>query len=209
MRLVSEQANLSEDERGAVEELSRRPWRMIVWRNSFRTILQAWPLLLILVAFALGGSWAPPKAGPEYFSAAAQVIPVLLLALAVESRMFSFEALFKIEPAPFLSPAMRTALPSMIGPDLKPMSTWILGFDTVMGWVNGALYALSTLIAGVGILVLLSLSEWECLRFLASSDDSADPRDVSSGILAGLVGIGLIALVGRVRQAQAPSGSAV
>jgi hypothetical protein len=201
--VVENLADLSEDQRQTIETLRRHPWRLLAWGNSFRLIFRVWPLFVIVIAYGLGSDWAPATAGEAYFSAAAQVIPVLLLALAVESRMFSVGALFVIEPAPFFSSDMRAVLPMVIDDEHRWMLKWALLGDTAVGWINGVFNALGTLILGIGVLLLLSLSEWDCLSFLASPSAAQDPASVSGGLLAGLVGVGLIALVGRYQQSKA------
>jgi hypothetical protein len=49
------------------------------------------PLLLGLVAWLAGLIWAPSQAGTEFYAACAQVIPVLLLALAIEVRLLRID----------------------------------------------------------------------------------------------------------------------
>jgi hypothetical protein len=43
------------------------------------------------------------------------------------------------------------------------------------------------------------------LRILASTEPRHDPAEVSGGILAGLVGVGVIALIGRAEKETAES----
>jgi hypothetical protein len=202
MGVMDDNEHLTDEQRRAIEKLERRPWIMIAWPGPFRLLLQTWPLLTIVIAYVLGGDWAPADAGHDYFSAAAQVVPVLLLALAVESRLLSFSTLFKIETTPFLSPEVQTFLETVTDERQRRVAATILRLDRVMGWVHGAVNALTALLVGVMVLVLLSLAEWDCLQFLALPADRHDPAEVSGGILAGLVGVGLIALFGRQEQAQ-------
>jgi hypothetical protein len=82
---VVDRAELTEEQHQLIAKLRRRPWSLVARPGPFRLALRTWPLLAIALAFALGSEWAPSTAGHEYFSAAAQVIPVLLLALASAS----------------------------------------------------------------------------------------------------------------------------
>jgi hypothetical protein len=186
--------DLTAEQRELLEDIARRPWTLYtpVLIAFLRFWLRILPLVAILAAFVLGASWAPNQAGKGYFSAAAQVIPVLLLAMAVESQLLSFGSLFKVEPQRKYSAPTREAM--------KKTGGWIVGValrvDSAEAWYVAVSNALTALMSGVAVLALLSFAEWDCLRILASGD-AADPELVSGGILAGLVGVRVIALMGR------------
>lgn len=50
------------------------------------------PLLIVIVALPLAFELSPSRAAEPFYSAAAQVIPILLLVLALEVRMFRLSA---------------------------------------------------------------------------------------------------------------------
>jgi hypothetical protein len=188
---------LEDKQREMLETLTRRPWRLVSLA-PIRLLARSLPLLAILIAYALGVSWAPERATNDYFSAAAQVIPVLLLALAVESRLLSFRSLFRVQPAPILTPLYRDFMRAAAGETEHRALTVAFWLDDVWGWILGVSNAFSGLAVGLAVLLLLSLAEWECLRNLAAEGRRpADPSAVSGGILAGLVGVALIALMSR------------
>jgi hypothetical protein len=194
-------ADLTDEHREILDRLERRPWLMFAplatLRILLRVALRLMPLTIVGLAYGLGTTWAPSQAGKDYFSAAAQVIPVLLLALAVESQMLSFRALFVFQPMPLYSPRYREVL-EITGANEDWMLRAALWLDESMGWLTGWLNAATALLGGLAVLFALAQAEWECLSILASlGDGKQDPARVSGGILAGLVGVGLLALIGR------------
>jgi hypothetical protein len=193
---------LTEEEQRLLEDLAQRPWKPYghVLISTAQLLLRFLPLAAILVAFVFGLSWAPDEAGQAYFSAAAQVIPVLLLALAVESRLLSFESLFWVQPTRVYSEALRGA---MRKGGNRLMIGVALSLDSATAWLQAVVNAATLLASGVAVLAVLSFAEWECLRVLAAGG-RADPEVVSGGILAGLVGVGVIALIGRAKNGDSP-----
>ena len=194
-------ADLTEEQREILDRLERRPWLMFAPLATFRILLRfivrLMPLTIVGLAYGLGTTWAPSQAGKDYFSAAAQVIPVLLLALAVESQMLSFRALFVFEPMPLYAPRYREVLKITGAHEVWTVRA-ALWLDESIGWVTGWLNAAAALLGGLAVLFALAQAEWECLSILASlGDGKQDPARVSGGILAGLVGVGLLALIGR------------
>jgi hypothetical protein len=194
---------LTEAERRLLQDIVQRPWKPYgaVLISTAQFLLRSLPITVILAAFVFGAGSAPDEAGQAYFSAAAQVIPVLLLALAVESRLLSFESLFRVQPTRMYSEALREA---MRKGGKRLMIGAALSLDSAMAWAAAVFNAVSLLASGVAVLAILSFAEWECLRVLAAGD-RADPYLVSGGILAGLVGVGVIALIGRAKNATTPS----
>lgn len=194
---------LTEEEQRLLQDFAQRPWKPYgaVLISTAQLLLRSLPITVILAAFAFGASGAPDEAGQAYFSAAAQVIPVLLLALAVESRLLSFESLLRVQPMRMYSEALREA---MRKGRKRLMIRAALSLDSAMAWLSAVVSAVSQLASGVAVLAILSFAEWECLRVLAAGD-RADPDVVSGGILAGLVGVGVIALIGRAKNGTTPS----
>jgi hypothetical protein len=204
------EASQTEERHEAFRGVLRQPWQFFVpvamLRVVLRVLIRALPLLLIIFAYGLGMSWAPSEAGKDYFSAAAQVVPVLLLALAVESQMLNIRSLFVFEPMPLYSAENRQAMETS-GATPRWMVRAVFRFDTVVGWFNGALYAVMPVGVGLAVIGALVYAEWRCLGILASiGDGKRDPELVSGGVLAGLVGVGLLALFGRRERDSAPTG---
>ncbi len=183
--------------------LGRALWRLYAYwwlagtRLSVRMLVGLWPLFLLLATFQAGVEWAPASAGREFFSAAAQVIPVLLLALAVESRMFRLRRFTRHPTELTLSEPAQEAW-RVVQRRAPPLAA-LLG---VLANGSKPIMRHQTLIIGVlyggALLFLLVIAEWHCLSVLASitEEQTHDPSLVSAAILSGLVGVGIIALVG-------------
>lgn len=182
--------------------------------GTWRWLLLLGPSAAVAVAWVFGIARAPDGARQAYFEASAQVIPVLLLALAVESRFLRIlspselpsRSMSALDPA-MHDRAMRRAIPPEYHEIWERAYQQLMDSEearNVVRWlkVAAAINAVRRLItagAAVSLIVLvLVVAEWECLRSLATmrADDSRDPGLVSGGILAGLVGVGLIALLG-------------
>jgi hypothetical protein len=58
------------------------------------------PLVIALAAPSLIDNWMPNRAGEAFYSAASQIAPVLLLALALEIRVFGLRAI-PVRPHPY------------------------------------------------------------------------------------------------------------
>jgi hypothetical protein len=156
-----------------------------------------WPLLLLLVAFFVGAEWAPGDADREFFSASAQVIPVLLLALAVESRMFRLRRFIRPPADITISDdaqeawrvvQSRSPLLSTVFKRLAEISKTLMRYDIL---IAGVIYSAM-------LLVMLAWAEWYCLSVLASLEEGGkrDSAFVSAAILVGLIGVGIVALLG-------------
>jgi len=161
------------------------------------TLIRLVPLWLILAAYFGGSVWSPKAAGHDYFAAAAGVIPVLMLALAIETRILRFRWLVSFRPVSILPAYVYGILNK--APDTQATKTVALlrKVDTGFAWLREG-YRVSQVVGlAVVVLFLLGLSEWSCMNTLASiGDHTRDPSVVSAGVLAGLVGVGIVAIVG-------------
>jgi hypothetical protein len=211
---------------------SRSPWRTLGHeaRGRLRVTLNAWlafvPPVIVILAFVLGSAWAPPTARRSFFEASAQVIPVLLLALAVESRYLRVR---RARPIPPLLWDLRELL-TVMGAGLAPeeRAVWearIADLSTsaetrrymrvnaffagVWKWGSVVQRQLTAVLSAALVVLFLGLAEWTCLEALAAMDDDTATREpslVMGAILAGLVGVGVIALFGPGgREPEAPS----
>jgi hypothetical protein len=142
--------------------------------------------LLGKFAFAVGAIVAPVAAfvvtsllvdghaKQEYFEAVSQILPVLLLALAVEQRYFS-----RRQPAPE-------------SPIQVELAGYRLDDRSLARWYTRAarVYALIVLAA-------LGLGEWVAVEVLATGRSSADNLELTAGSLAaGFTALIVSALVG-------------
>lgn len=185
-----------------------------LFASGRRWFLFLGPLMLVVTAWLLGLTLAPNGAHQSYFEASAQIIPILLLALAVETRFLRIPRpselpdrhVSSLDPA-VLNRVMKRAIPSQHHPEWERQFRKGLDTETgakMMRWakVLGAIGVVRRLLtagsAAALVVVSLVVAEWECLQALAvmGSDDSRDPVLVSGGILAGLAGVGLMALLG-------------
>ena len=137
-----------------------------------------WPALFPYVGALVAFILSPAEATAEFYSAAAQIIPVLLLVLAVELRFFRVDM-------PDLSAA---APPS--GMDLASVQAWerrLRSSEVVRG--------IRTLIS-IGTLAILTLGEFVALHPLTQSDDAAgNPRWIYAALAAGLGAIAALSLL--------------
>jgi hypothetical protein len=135
--------------------------------------------------FLLAAALSPSEATREFYATAAQIIPVLLLVLAVELRFFRLphgtfraaaRAMFK-PPPPSRSRRSRMRLDS-----------------TAMAEFMGAMFGLWTL-------SVLIIGEFVALHPIAQGDeDAGSPRAVYGAIAAGLAAVAVLAVIGEERQ---------
>jgi hypothetical protein len=194
---------ISDDERAKlrtwVGEFSSRRRFVTGWlRNAPSALVRLLPLVLIIVAYVGGGLWAPKVAGPDYFVAAAGVIPVLLLALALETRILRFGWLVDFRPTPAFPARVYDTLARIDDTTVRRLIPVLRKMDTMFAWCSELTRGMNLVILAVAVLCLLSVSEWQCMHVLASVSDlhRQDPSLVSAGILAGLVGVSVVAILG-------------
>lgn len=129
-------------------------------------------VLLLLAGIALGQRLAPSHGSEAFYSAAAQVIPVLLLVLALEARLFRLRA-------PSWPAGLRSAF----------IEAAVLGV-TLLFFVLGEVRALGAL-----------GGEHARLHAREHAGDE-DPSTVYTAVLLGMLMIGFIAVFGLPRRTE-------
>jgi hypothetical protein len=131
-------------------------------------------VLVLMTAIGAGPRLAPEGATVEFYSASAQVIPVLLLALAIEVRLFRLR---------WLQPLRR-----------KSKESWV-SFQQRRLERDGASFARAVVVF-VAVFILVA-GELEALRALSSRNPEREPPDqVYTAVLLGLIAVGFLALFG-------------
>ena len=150
------------------EKLERA--RRLFWLGKFLLAVSA--ILLPIVAFALVAVLVDGHAKDEYFEAVSQILPVLLLALAIEQRYFT-----RHQAIPDLPPELQFA-----EAEVKKLARWYS--------VAARLYALM-------VLLILGLGEWVAVEVLATGQSSGDNLKLTAGSLAaGFTALIVTALIG-------------
>jgi hypothetical protein len=125
-----------------------------------------------VVAFMLAAVLAAGSAREQYFEAVSQILPVLLLALAIEQRYFAG---------------------SQSMPKLPPE----LGFGEEEIRKLGRLYGLSARLYALVVLIVLGLGEYISVEALATGQaSSADLKLTAGSLAAGFTALIVSALVG-------------
>jgi hypothetical protein len=145
-----------------------------------QVLLRVAPPVLIFIAFGIGYATGPGSAGRAYFEAAAQVMPVLLLALAIETRWLRIDAVIP-----------------RLADDVKAHD-WGVAWDRSWAIVVLALP-----------IVVLCYAEWDSLGNVADlgATGEADTKWVSGGVLLGLTGVALSAFFGLGPESDSPASS--
>lgn len=126
-----------------------------------------------VVAFGLAVDLVHGQAQMEYFAAVSQILPVLLLALAIEQKYFT-----QRPPTPHVWVAFRFATRRI----QVPLSR---------------LYVLQARAAILLVLVILGLGEWVAVEALATGSSDQDNLKLTAGSLAaGFTALIVSALVG-------------
>jgi Na+/melibiose symporter-like transporter len=139
----------------------------LFWRFALGVGAIAAPVIAyVVVALIVDG-----HATKEYFEAVSQILPVLLLALAVEQRYFT-----RREPTP--------ESPVRLMNSLK--------------WAR--LYTLAARIYALVVLIVLGLGEWISVEVLATgSSTTSDLKNTAGSLAAGFTALIVSALVGTKR----------
>ncbi|HKO38495.1 MAG TPA: hypothetical protein VJU14_09010 [Solirubrobacterales bacterium] len=144
----------------------------LVWKFAFGVGAIAAPI----VAFWIAALAVDGRAQKEYFEAISQILPVLLLALAIEQRYFTRAGR---EPAPETPLQLELAGRRL---DDRTMARW---------------YTLAARIYALVVLVVLGLGEWVAVEVLATGKSSSADLSVTAGSLAaGFTALIVSALVG-------------
>ncbi|HVD40158.1 MAG TPA: hypothetical protein VNC16_04030 [Solirubrobacterales bacterium] len=147
----------------------------LVWRFAFGVGAIAAPV----IAFAVAALVVDGTAQKEYFDAVSQILPVLLLALAIEQRYFTRAG---SEPAPESPLQLELAGRRL---DDRTMARW---------------YTLAARIYALVVLIVLGLGEWVAVEVLATGQSSPGDLSVTAGSLAaGFTALIVSALVGTRR----------
>ncbi|HEU5105257.1 MAG TPA: hypothetical protein VFU11_05405 [Solirubrobacterales bacterium] len=144
----------------------------LVWRFAFGVGAIAAPVIAFMIAALL----VEGEAQKEYFDAVSQILPVLLLALAIEQRYFTRAGQERAPESPLhLEMAGRQL-------DNQMMARW---------------YTLAARIYALVVLIVLGLGEWVAVEVLATGQSSSSDLSVTAGSLAaGFTALIVSALVG-------------
>ncbi|MFL5832537.1 MAG: hypothetical protein ACJ76B_00960 [Solirubrobacterales bacterium] len=144
--------------------------RRLFWLG--RSLLALSAILLPVVAYGLAALLVDGIAKKEYYEAISQILPVLLLALAIEQRYF-------------------TQGQSM--PDLPPE----LQFGTAEEKSLARWYTRAARVYALMVLLALGLGEWIAVEVLADgSSSTADLKNTAGSLAAGFTALIVTALVG-------------
>jgi hypothetical protein len=145
----------------------------LFWRFAFGVGAIAAPVVAyVVVALIVDG-----QATKEYFEAVSQILPVLLLALAVEQRYFTRAGRERAPESPL---QLELAGRSLV--DEQKMARW---------------YTLAARIYALVVLIVLGLGEWIAVEVLATgSSTTADLKNTAGSLAAGFTALIVSALVG-------------
>lgn len=150
--------------------------RRLFWLGRFLLALSA--ILLPVLAYGLATLLVDGHAQKEYFEAVSQILPVLLLALAIEQRYFSRQ-----ESMPDLPPELQFG-----EAERRDLARWYTR--------AGRFYALIVLFA-------LGFGEWIAVEVLATGESStADLKNTAGSLAAGFTALIVSALVGTKQSAE-------
>jgi hypothetical protein len=149
----------------------------LVWRFALGVAAIAAPV----VAYVVTALLVDGRAKEEYFEAVSQILPVLLLALAIEQRYFTRRP----PPAPESPLQLELAGRRL---DDRSMARW---------------YTLAARIYALVVLVVLGLGEWIAVEVLATGESSgADLKNTAGSLAAGFTALIVSALVGTKQTAD-------
>jgi hypothetical protein len=145
----------------------------LFWRFAFGVGAIAAPV----VAYVVTALVVDGHAKKEYFEAISQILPVLLLALAIEQRYFTRAGRERAPESPLqLELAGRQLV------DEQRMARW---------------YRLAARTYALVVLALLGMGEWISVEVLATGDSSTwDLKNTAGSLAAGFVALIVSALVG-------------
>jgi hypothetical protein len=150
--------------------------RRLFWLG--RTLLALSAILLPVLTYGLATLLVDGHAQKEYYEAISQILPVLLLALAIEQRYFT-----RGQSMPEFPPEL----------DFNEAET-----RSLARWYTraGRIYALMVLLA-------LGLGEWVAVEVLATgSSSTADLKSTAGSLAAGFTALIVTALVGTKQTAD-------
>jgi len=150
--------------------------RRLFWLG--RSLLALSAILLPLLAYGLAALLVDGHAQKEYYEAVSQILPVLLLALAIEQRYFT-----RGQAMPELPAELEFG-----EAEVRRLARWYTR--------AGRLYALLVLLA-------LGFGEWVAIEVLATgSSSTADLKNTAGSLAAGFTALIVTALVGTKRTGE-------
>ena len=150
----------------------------LVWRFSFGVGAIAAPV----IAYAVTALVVDGHAKKEYFEAVSQILPVLLLALAIEQRYFTRAGRGRAPESPLQLELAGRRL------DNRTMARW---------------YTLAARVYALVVLFLLGFGEWIAVEVLATgSSSTADLKNTAGSLAAGFTALIVSALVGTKQTAD-------
>jgi len=145
----------------------------LFWRFAFGAGAIAAPV----VAYVVVALVADGHAKKEYFEAVSQILPVLLLALAIEQRYFTRAGRERAPESPL---QLELAGHSLL--DEQKMARW---------------YTRAARAYALVVLIVLGLGEWLAVEVLATGHSStADLKNTAGSLAAGFTALIVSALVG-------------
>lgn len=151
--------------------------RRLFWLG--KTLLALSAILLPVVAYALATQLVDGHAQKEYYEAVSQILPVLLLALAIEQRYFT-----RRQSMPEFPPEL-----DFNEAETRDLARWYTR-------AAARVYALMVLLA-------LGLGEWVAVEVLATGEStSSDLRLTAGSLAAGFTALIVTALVGTKQTAE-------
>jgi len=150
--------------------------RQLFWLG--RSLLALSAILLPVVAYGLAALLVEGIAQKEYYEAISQILPVLLLALAIEQRYFT-----RGQSMPDLPPELQFG-----EAEVKSLARW---------------YTRAARIYALMVLLALGLGEWIAVEVLAEgSSSTADLKNTAGSLAAGFTALIVTALVGTKQAAD-------
>jgi hypothetical protein len=153
------------------------------------------PVLGGLLGLVLGFALAPDEASAEFYSAVAQVIPVLLLALAVQTRFFEL-------------PSLQQLLAHVRVPQSQSHDE---GVDRALGVLEQSARSVAAgqrlleRILGAALLAMLVIAEFAALHPLTTGQPGdGNPEVVYIALATGFLMLGGLALVGAIEPEMSP-----
>ena len=150
----------------------------LAWKFVFAIAAIAAPV----VAYGVTALLVEGHAKQEYFEAVSQILPVLLLALAIEQRYFTRAGREKAPESPLQLELAGRRL------DDRAMARW---------------YTLAARIYALVVLFALGFGEWIAVEVLATGESSgADLKNTAGSLAAGFTALIVSALVGTKQTAD-------
>ena len=150
----------------------------LFWRFALGVAAIAAPV----IAYAVTALLVDGHAKEEYFEAVSQILPVLLLALAIEQRYFTRAGREQAPESPLRLELAGRRL------DDRAMARW---------------YTLAARIYALVVLIALGFGEWIAVEVLATgSSSTADLKNTAGSLAAGFTALIVSAVVGTKQTAE-------